>query len=100
MQWLITGCSSGLGLHLVRTVLSAGHKCIATSRNPDTTPELVVEIEKLGGTWIQLDVSTDKVEQVAQKIMEKHGFIDVLVNNAGVGDGGPLESYRYKTKRF
>jgi NAD(P)-dependent dehydrogenase (short-subunit alcohol dehydrogenase family) len=95
MQWLITGCSSGLGLHLARIVLSAGHKCIATSRNPNATPEYVAEIEKLGGTWVPLDVSSNNLENLVQEITEKHGFIDVLVNNAGFGDGGPLETYRY-----
>src|SRR6476620_10035381 len=95
MQWLITGCSSGLGLYLARTVLSAGHKCIATSRSPGTTPEYVAEIERLGGTWLPLDVSSSNLEQSIQAITENYGFIDVLLNNAGFGDGGPLETFRH-----
>lgn len=95
MQWLITGCSSGLGLQLARKVLSAGHQCIATSRYPDTTPELISEIEDIGGIWLQLDVSGHNLIANVQEIAEEHGPIDVLVNNAGAGNGGPLETYRY-----
>jgi short-subunit dehydrogenase len=60
LTWLITGCSSGLGLSLARIVQAAGHNLIATSRNPSHTPELVAEIEGKGGKWIQLAVDSPK----------------------------------------
>ena len=82
--WLITGCSSGLGLELARAALKAGHKVIATSRNPDKTPDLKKEIESTkNGRWIQLDVVDLKLEQKVDACMEIFGQIDVLVNNAG-----------------
>lgn len=34
------------------------HKVIATSRNPSSTPDLVVEIEGNGGKWVHLDVDS------------------------------------------
>jgi NAD(P)-dependent dehydrogenase (short-subunit alcohol dehydrogenase family) len=95
MQWLITGCSSGLGLDLARTVLQSGQKCIASSRNPAKTPEAVAEIEKLGGVWITLDVASPDLEAALAACIAKHGPIDVLVNNAGYADGGVFEDFRY-----
>jgi len=50
LTFLITGCSSGLGLTLSRTVLAHGHNLIATSRNPSRTPDLVTKIEGGGRT--------------------------------------------------
>ena len=57
LVWLITGCSSGFGASLSLTALNAGHKVIATSRNPSKTPGLVDRFEQSGGTWLQLDVN-------------------------------------------
>ena len=45
MHWLITGCSSGLGLELARTIAALpDQKLTATSRNPSSTPDAVREI--------------------------------------------------------
>lgn len=96
MQWFITGCSSGLGLELARSVLAAGHRVIASSRNPSQNSEAVAEIEGLGGVWIQMDVAAVDVEQLIAAAIAKHGPIDVLVNNAGYASGGVLETYRYE----
>lgn len=95
MQWLVTGCSSGLGLELARAILASGQKCIATSRNPSKTPEAVAEIERLGGIWAALDVAASDLESRLREIVDKHGTIDVLVNNAGYAAGGPLEAMGY-----
>lgn len=84
--WLITGCSSGLGLELARTVLKQGHIAVATSRDPQKNTELVKEITSHpNGTWLALDVcdSATQVSQVVSQAIHKHGRIDVLVNNAG-----------------
>jgi NAD(P)-dependent dehydrogenase (short-subunit alcohol dehydrogenase family) len=82
--WLITGCSSGLGLELARAVLNAGHRVIATSRDPDKTPDLNREIESTdAGRWVQLDVTDPGLEQKVGECVKIFGPIDVLVNNAG-----------------
>lgn len=84
LVWLITGCSSGLGLELARAALSGGHQVIATSRNPSKSPDIVAEIEKNeNGAWLQLDVADADLEQQVGACIEKFGKIDVLVNNAG-----------------
>ena len=84
LVWLITGCSSGLGLCLAKAALAAGHKVIATSRKPEKTPDAVAEIENSSdGSWTQLDVTAPNLEQQVEQIISKFGPIDVLVNNAG-----------------
>jgi NAD(P)-dependent dehydrogenase (short-subunit alcohol dehydrogenase family) len=56
--YLVTGCSSGLGYNLAKAIVSAGHKLIATSRTPSKVPDIVAEIQKLGGHWGELDVTS------------------------------------------
>lgn len=94
MQWLITGCSSGLGLSLARAVLTQpGHKVIATSRNPSSTPEAVQEItSRPNGAWEALDVASGDLEASYAAVVSKHGPVDVLVNNAGYAAGGIFEA--------
>ena len=83
LTWLITGCSSGLGLTLARIVQSHGHVVIATSRNPSRTPDLVKEVEEKGGRWLQLDVNDPKSASVIEDLEKAGQQVDVLVNNAG-----------------
>lgn len=93
LTFLITGCSSGLGLTLSRTVLAHGHKLIATSRQPFRTPDLVAEIEGAGGRWLGLDVDDPVTSASFVDDLEKQGTqIDVLVNNAGFSIHAPVET--------
>lgn len=90
--YFITGCSSGLGYHLAKTALTAGHRVIATSRNPSRTPDRVKEIESLGGHWAILDVASPDLESQFKDLLELvDGNIDVLINNAGVAMGSVVE---------
>lgn len=101
MQWLITGCSSGLGLSLARAVLAyQDEKVIATSRNPASSPEAVREIiAHDNAVWEALDVSSPDLEVQLTKIVSKHGPIDVLINNAGYAVGGVFEGTPLETVR-
>jgi NAD(P)-dependent dehydrogenase (short-subunit alcohol dehydrogenase family) len=95
--WFITGCSSGFGASLALLALRSGHKVIATSRKPSKTPELVSQVEKLGGTWMQLDVCAPEPElmKVIDEATNVYGKIDILVNNAGYALLGAFETIRY-----
>ncbi|KAK5625993.1 hypothetical protein RRF57_001709 [Xylaria bambusicola] len=92
LTWLITGCSSGLGLSLVRTVQANGHKVIATSRDPSRTPDLVKEVESKGGRWLTLDVNHPSSGEVIDGLEKSGERIDVLVNNAGYSIHAPVET--------
>lgn len=86
LTWLITGCSSGIGLSLARRVQASGHTVIATSRNPARTPELVAEITshpKSPGKWLTLDVDSPACGEIIADLENQGVQVDVLVNNAG-----------------
>jgi len=91
--FLITGCSTGLGLSLANAVLKFGHQVIATSRNPVGTPSAVKSVEAQGGTWLPLDVTSSALEDQFKVAFDVHGRIDVLVNNAGIAVAGAVEDF-------
>ncbi|KAJ8122483.1 hypothetical protein ONZ43_g1334 [Nemania bipapillata] len=93
LTWLITGSSSGFGLALARLAQSKGHNVIATSRNPDRTPELVNEVVERGGRWIQLDLDDLESGKIIEDLEAGGTAIDVLINTAAMSISGPLESF-------
>lgn len=94
LTWLITGCSSGLGLELTRIVQAHGDIVIATSRQPSRTPDLVEEVKSNGGEWHELDVDNPSTPESLMRKLESNGHhVDVLVNNAGVIAFGVLEQF-------
>lgn len=90
-RWLITGSSRGLGRALAQAALEAGHRVVATAREPSQLQELA---ERHGDAVraVALDV-TDPVaaEAAVEAAVEAFGGLDVLVNNAGYGDVGSVE---------
>ena len=91
---LITGCSSGFGLYAAAHLASKGHHVVATMRNLDKKGPLLSEVHRRGGKvdLMRLDV-TDKatIKSTVRQIAAGYGYIDVLVNNAGIGMGGFFE---------
>ncbi len=80
----ITGISSGFGLETAKLLSEEGHTVYGTVRRS------VEPLPKVH--YVQLDVrDRDAVKKTVDEIVEKEGRIDVLVNNAGMGIGGPLE---------
>lgn len=77
--------------------LKAGHKVIATSRNPSQSASLVQDIKKLGGMWLAPDVDFEETEinRLVEVGWKNYTRIDVLVNNAAVGILGAIEDTRY-----
>jgi len=92
--WLITGASRGLGYEIAKAALAAGHEVIACRRSASRETEAAAQLEKLGGVWIELDVTADDVAAKVDGVLQKYGKIDVLVNNAGIGHGNVIEDAR------
>ena len=89
--WFITGCSTGFGRELAQIAAQQGDQVVGTLRQDDQAEafDYLVPEHTMG---VKLDVT--QPEQVAagvQQAVEKHGRIDVLVNNAGYGSLGALE---------
>ncbi|MDR2257396.1 MAG: SDR family NAD(P)-dependent oxidoreductase [Arthrobacter sp.] len=91
---LITGTSSGMGLHAAIALARRGHRVIATLRRPDAAHELRSAAASAG---VELDLRaldvTDEeaCSSVVAAVQEQYGGIDVLVNNAGLGMVGTAE---------
>ncbi len=98
--WLITGCATGFGALLAQRVLERGETVVATDRDVNTLSHLRTDDSDRLLT-LQLDVTKDdQIERAVQAALERFGKIDVLVNNAGVGHGGPIEEATMGEVRF
>ncbi|CRI55435.1 SDR family oxidoreductase [Pseudomonas sp. CCOS 191] len=84
---LITGCSSGIGRALADAFRDAGHEVWATARKPDDVDALLAA----GFAARQLDVNDgEALTRLADELEDRHGGLDILINNAGYGAMGPL----------
>jgi NAD(P)-dependent dehydrogenase (short-subunit alcohol dehydrogenase family) len=85
---LVTGTSSGIGRATALALRAAGFATVATARRSADIEELKAK----GCETAQLDVTDDASMQNAVKAVEStYGRVDVLVNNAGYGQYGPIE---------
>ena len=89
--WLITGSSRGLGRAFTEAVLEAGHRVVAAARNPDQLTDLRNKYGDKVHT-VSLDVTSEAQAKAAVDVaIAEFGGLDVLVNNAGYGNVGPVE---------
>jgi len=88
---LVTGASAGLGERFARVLHTAGAHVIVTARRAGRLRELAAEcgdrIETSAG-----DIADPGHRQHIAELVRGHGRLDVLVNNAGICDDGPLDS--------
>ncbi|MFJ4373250.1 SDR family NAD(P)-dependent oxidoreductase [Pseudomonas japonica] len=92
---LVTGASSGIGAHLARVAGRAGARVILAARRVERLQQVAEDIEWEGGKAlaVSLDV-TDRasVEAAFDSAEAAFGVVDVVLNNAGIGNGlRPLE---------
>ncbi len=83
---LITGTSTGIGLATALYFAQQGYTVFAGARKPEVVP---VHANLLP---VALDVNSDgSVQACVASVLQQAGTIDVLVNNAGIGQGGAVE---------
>ena len=82
---LITGANKGLGFETARQLVAAGHTVYIGSRDAERGNRAA---EQLGARSVLLDTTDDASVQAAVQVVEAHGGLDVLVNNAGVEERG------------
>jgi NAD(P)-dependent dehydrogenase (short-subunit alcohol dehydrogenase family) len=88
--WFITGAGRGMGLHIAKAALAAGHQVVATGRDPEKVARAFPESPNL--LVVKLDVTRAEDAEVAAKAtIERFGRIDVLVNNAASFYAGYFE---------
>jgi NAD(P)-dependent dehydrogenase (short-subunit alcohol dehydrogenase family) len=86
---LITGCSSGIGLHAALTLSARGYQVFATARKEQD----VVMLKEKGLSAYLLDVTKpESIEDTLAKVLEQTGGqLDFLFNNGAFGQPGALE---------
>jgi NAD(P)-dependent dehydrogenase (short-subunit alcohol dehydrogenase family) len=87
---VITGTSTGIGFETALLMAQRGYRVYATMRNPDAGAAALTDAAKAAGAdlevW-QLDVTDQKsIDRCIGGVLQAEGRIDVLVNNAGIGE--------------
>jgi len=84
---LVTGASRGIGLAVANELAVCGAIVIGTATTVEGASAITARLRQAGhsGEGCMLDVTQDEsVEQVTAEIMERHGAVNILVNNAGI----------------
>ena len=94
---IITGASSGLGAQLARAVGEAGGIPVLAARRADRLAALTEEIPVPTRSAATSPTRADR-ERLIQSVMDRHGRLDGLINNAGAGATAP--ALRTSTETF
>jgi hypothetical protein len=87
---LITGVSSGFGKHTAKLLSDEGHIVYGTVRKEIEAEGLIHQL-KMDLTDIE------SIKNAVSEVFQKEGRIDVLINNAGMHSGGPIETTPIET---
>lgn len=82
MLALVTGGSRGIGLAVVKELVSQGYKCLVAARSE--TPEIKKLADSGDAEFIPCDISSQKDRQILKDRLDKEASLDLLVNCAGV----------------
>ncbi len=91
---LITGGSSGLGLALARRFCAQGARVAILARDPAGLAQAKSQLEEQGGQVETLScnlLDRNQTDAAIRQVVDHFGGLDVLVNNAGTIEVGPLE---------
>ena len=86
---LITGASSGIGKDTAISLIKHGHVVYGAARRL----EMMQDIIQAGGHAIKMDILKERnIDDVVNQIIKEQNRIDVLINNAGYGLWGAVET--------
>ncbi|KYG66343.1 short-chain dehydrogenase [Bdellovibrio bacteriovorus] len=100
---IVTGANRGLGLATSEALIQRGFKVIMAMRSPDKAQKELNVLKMKGADIVpmKLDVSQEKsINDFVETIKKEYGFVDVLINNAGIlidsDDGGNASVFKTK----
>jgi 2-deoxy-D-gluconate 3-dehydrogenase len=88
---LVTGGNGGIGQGIARGLLECGAAVVIAARNEEKNKAAVAELGKIGPpvSSLVLDVTDqEQCRSAVQEVVRRHGKLNILVNNAGIGSGG------------
>ena len=97
---IVTGSSSGIGKAIALTFAEEGACVVVAARRQHLCEQTVKQIREKGGEAMAIptDVTDEsQVERLITETVKRYGRLDLLVNNAGIGGGGPIENTSTET---
>ncbi|MEP6298074.1 MAG: SDR family NAD(P)-dependent oxidoreductase, partial [Ilumatobacter sp.] len=96
---IVTGASSGLGERFARVLAAVGASVVLAARRADRLEALAAELPGSLAVAADLSVAKDR-ERLVARTLERFGRVDVLVNNAGIGEATRIEDETLEQFRF
>jgi NAD(P)-dependent dehydrogenase (short-subunit alcohol dehydrogenase family) len=99
---IVTGGGTGIGKGIAKALAQEGASVVLASRDRATLEASASDIRALGAAAevVPTDVTDEgQVEALFQATLARFGRLDVLINNSGVFDGGPIEDLTLETWR-
>jgi NAD(P)-dependent dehydrogenase (short-subunit alcohol dehydrogenase family) len=97
---IVTGGNRGIGAAIARAFVSEGCAVTLAARDAERLEKLAAEIRAAGGRALAVptDITDEaQVEHLFASAMAEFGRLDLLVNNAGAFDGGPIDELSLET---
>src|SRR3954469_8868602 len=94
---IVTGASSGLGEQMARALAGAGAVPVLAARRPERLAALSEELDCADAVTCDVTDAADR-ERLVDHVMQRHGRLDGLINNAGAGVTAP--ALRTSTETF
>jgi NAD(P)-dependent dehydrogenase (short-subunit alcohol dehydrogenase family) len=96
---LVTGGSSGIGLAIARALGEDGYGLTISARRPEKLESAAEQLRGEGLDVLSVPAQMTEEEEIVKLVAahrDRYGRMDVLVNNAGIGIGQPLEQIQTK----
>src|SRR5213082_4159366 len=96
---LITGGSRGLGLEIARQICAQRAKVALIARDPEELARAKTELDRIATAvlTIQCDLlESAQIQSAVQQTLHRFGKMDILINNAGIIEVGPIEHMQLK----
>jgi NAD(P)-dependent dehydrogenase (short-subunit alcohol dehydrogenase family) len=94
---VITGGSRGLGLVLARYVCARGGNVALIARDPEELARAKADLAPHGSVVLTIEcdlLDSEQIRPAVRRIIDRFGKIDILINDAGIIEVGPLEYLR------